>query len=165
MGRPTSPGTDSVVDVSGYETLVLLHILGACVWIGAGVLAAGLGIQAARTGDGAQIVAYARQGRIVGVVVGVASLLLIVFGVWATLDADIDFGATWISIGLTAWLVAFVIAALFYGPYARRIRAAIEADGPGSPAVARLLRIRLGVSALEIVVLLVGLWAMVAKPA
>lgn len=151
--------------MSTYETLVFIHVVAAAVWVGAAVLGAALGLQAVGSRDGDQIAAYARQGRIVGLVTGVASLVLIGFGVWAALDADIDFGLTWMSVGLTAWLVAFLLAAVFYGPYAARIRAAIADEGPGSGRVARLLRTRLAVAGVEIAVLIAGIWAMVDKPA
>lgn len=151
--------------MSTYETLTFVHIVAAAVWIGAVALSAALGIQAAASADAAQITAYARQGRVVGALTGAASIVLIAFGVWAAADADIDFGTTWITIGMTTWLLAFLIAAVFYGPYAVRLRRAIASEGADSPRVGSLLRMRLAVAAVEIVLLVVAVWAMVDKPA
>lgn len=151
--------------MTGYEALVFIHILAAMVWVGGGFLTMALGIQTARSRDPERMLAYVRQGPIVAILTAPATLVLIAFGVWAALDVDLDFGTTWITIGLTVWVIGFLLGVGFHGPHSKRMKGAIEQDGADSPRAARLLRVELMVSAVELALLILAVWAMVAKPA
>ena len=70
----------------------------------------------------------------------------------------------WISIGFAVWIISFVIGAAYYGPQGRKLDAEIADGGVNSPAVrSRLGQIRM-VGWIEMALLVIVVWAMVAKP-
>jgi uncharacterized membrane protein len=148
-----------------YETLVFLHVVAAAVWVGAGVLSTVLLTQVVRSGDDAMIRTYSRQGALIGpAVFAPASIALIAFGLWAALDLDWDLGATWITIGFVGWAIGFVLGLGYHGPVGSRLKRAIAEEGPTGPRAARLLRQELAVGVFELIVVIIVVWAMVAKP-
>lgn len=148
-----------------YETLVFLHVVAAAVWVGAGVLMTVLLTQVVRSGDEGLVRAYARQGTLIGpAVFAPAAIALIAFGLWAAIDLDWDLGATWITIGFIGWGVGFLLGVGYHGPAGGRLKRAIAEEGARGPGAGRLLRQELAVSVFEVALMILVVWAMVAKP-
>jgi len=83
-------------------------------------------------------------------------------GVWLVIREDgWQFDQAWISIGFTGLLLGFILGPVFYGPQTRAFIAEEEASDPAAGPRNR----RIGmVAAVETIVLLVVLWAMIYKP-
>src|SRR5688500_16419960 len=66
------------------------------------------------------------------------SLLLLIAGVLLVLrdDGGWEFSDTFIQIGLTGWVISFLIGIGFYGREGKRRAGLVESEGPESPAVA-----------------------------
>jgi uncharacterized membrane protein len=90
------------------------------------------------------------------------AILTLIFGVLMVLDTEaIGFDQTWITIGLTAIVLSIIVGAGYLGPQAAKLVADLEEGAEG--AIDRLRRIAI-VSYIDLVVLLVAVWAMVTKP-
>ena len=146
------------------EGLVLVHVAGAIVWAGGAVM---LTLQAGRAAkDTTAMTAFAGWAEWVGTrVMMPAMLAIIVAGVWLVIDSDVyEFSSGFVSIGLTVFVVSFILGGAFYGPQTKKLNETIAADGPSSAAVGDVVRRILIVSRLELVAIAVVIWAMVTKP-
>ncbi|MEW6581771.1 MAG: DUF2269 family protein [Actinomycetota bacterium] len=148
-----------------YETLLLIHVVMAVVWVGGGAALNILAVRVVSAGSPERTVGFARDVEWVGTrVFAPASLLALGSGVWAASEGDWSFGDPWISMGFAGWAFSFLVGMLFIGPQSGRVSRVVAAEGPSSPAAQAGIRRILLVSRVELLVLLVVIWAMVAKP-
>ncbi len=151
--------------MSLYEFLKFVHVLMAVIWVGGGVLIQVLALRATGSKDAARTATFAGDAEWVGLRIFMpASVLLLVFGVWAASEGNWDFGKAWISIGFGAFLFSFLLGMLVLGPESGRIKKLVRANGFEHPEVQRRLSRIYAFSRFELLVLLVAIWAMVAKP-
>ena len=149
-----------------YELLLFLHILGAIVWFGGGVLLSVLAAQARKSGDPEAVLKLLQESDTVGnKVFFPASLVLLVAGILLVTLEDIgDWEDLWILTGIGGFVVSVFLGIFFYGPTGKKIGAAVEAGGPWDPAVMTLVDRYLLVARLDLLVLLVVVFAMTTKP-
>lgn len=151
--------------MSFFEFLKFVHVLMAVIWVGGGILIQVLAVRATRSKDAVRTATFAGDAEWVGLRVFMpASILLLIFGIWAAADVDYDFGKAWISIGFAAFLFSFLLGMLFLGPESGRIKKLTQAKGPDDPEVRRRISRIYMFSRIELVVLIIAIWAMVAKP-
>lgn len=151
--------------MSLYEFLVFVHVLMAVVWVGGGILIQVLAVRATASKDPARTAAIAGDAEWVGTRVFMpASIVLLIFGIWAAAEGDWKFGDAWISIGFAAFLFSFLVGMIFLGPESGRVKSAVREHGFDHPEVSRRLSKIAAFSRLELVILVVAIWAMVAKP-
>lgn len=152
--------------MSFYELLVLVHVLAAIIWVGGAIGYEIRGSRARRQGDNERVMALLREAEWTGKFVFMpASIIVLVFGIWAVIETrQWEFSNTWVSIGFTAVILSAIIGAAFLGKEAGRIVAAAEADGPTDAAVQARLNRFSWVARLDLLILLIAVWAMVAKP-
>ena len=147
------------------EILVVVHIVAAAAWIGGGIMFVSLSARAWSTKDEARIVELTEMGDYVGRrIFGPAAVILLAAGVWAVIDGNWSFSAAWVSIGFAAWIIGIVIAFGWHVSEGSRIRAAIADGGVDGPAARRLGNLSGLIGTVEVLVLIVAVWAMVAKP-
>ena len=150
--------------MSKYEILVAIHVLMAVVWVGGNVMIQILAFRTLRADDSHQLVLLSRNIEWVGTRVFMpASVILLIFGIWAASDANFDFGSPWITLGFVGFLASFLVGMGFLGPQSGKLAKVIEAEGEESPAAAAIIRRLLSVSRAELVLLLVVVVAMVGK--
>lgn len=151
--------------MSLYEFLIIVHILTAAVWIGGGVLISAIAARAWSAREDAQVVELSHIGDFVGNrVFAPATALLLASGAWAVTEGSWEFSETWISIGFTAWILGLLLAIFWHRTEGTRIREAVTAGGAASPGARRIATASLLVGLLELAILVVAVWAMVAKP-
>lgn len=151
--------------MSLYEFLKFVHVLAAVVWIGGGVAIQVLALRATRSKDPVRTAAVSGDAEWMGLRVFMpASVLLLVFGIWAASEGNWDFGQAWISIGFAAFFFSLVLGMAFLGPESGRIKRLVQERGYEHPEVGRRISRILLFSRVELVVLAVAIWAMVAKP-
>ena len=148
-----------------YELLKFLHILAAIVWVGGNVTLQLLTVLVLRSGDGPRRAALGRESEWIGTrVFTPVSGILLLLGILLVLEGDWSWGEPFVSGGLLIWLVSLVIGLAFLGPESGRIGNLVKAEGPESPAVrARIDRVLL-VSRLDLILLVIAVFLMVAKP-
>jgi uncharacterized membrane protein len=151
--------------VSLYEFLLFVHILMAVTWVGGGIALQVLAIRATRARDPMRTAALTADVEWMGLRVFMpAAVLLLVFGIWTASEGNWDFGQAWISIGFAALLLSFFLGMGFLGPESGRIKKLVRERSYDDPEVQRRIARILLLSRIELVVLLVAIWAMVAKP-
>jgi uncharacterized membrane protein len=149
-----------------YELFKLLHVVGAIAWLGSGIGLLVLHRQFVRAADHAGIAAILRQSKALGNRLFMpAALVTVVFGVALVATEPVfRFGDLWILIGFGGIVASGVAQMAVAEPASKRFMALLtehDADHPELPAVAR----RMGVgNSLDVAVLIVVVWAMVARP-
>ena len=145
-----------------YQVLLLAHVLGVILWLGGSVANTLLLARARSTGSQDILTTQVANGRWLDLRMGMPAALVVLFaGGWLMAEGDWPFDtAIWIHIGMAALIAAAVIGIVWTGRFQRRLLA----GGHSSSGLAALSsRILLG-NAASIALILIGLWAMIAKP-
>ncbi|MCC6831755.1 MAG: DUF2269 family protein [Thermoleophilia bacterium] len=151
--------------MSGYEALVIVHVVMAAAWLGGGIVFTALAFWAWGSRDPAKVVALSEAGDYAGTrVFAPAAILLLASGAWAVHEGNWEYGDAWVSIGFAGWVIGLVIALAWHVSEGRRIRAAVAEGGADGPRARSLARAGLAVGIAEVIMLIVVVWAMVAKP-
>lgn len=146
-----------------YETLLLVHILAALVWVGGGFMLVLLAYRAERAEDEVAMAYVVGQGdKLANKVFVPAAVTTLVMGILLTIDGPWSFGDLWIVLGLVGYAVSFVVGIGFIEPEGKRIHAAMEAGQPARGEF-HIRRINV-VSRMELAVLYVVVAAMALKP-
>ena len=147
------------------DTLKLVHIISVSVWIGGEIMLGILFERAQRSRDEGTLRGLLSQGDFIGkAVFNPAGIITLAAGIWLGIEGDYDFGEAWISMGFVGIAVGAILGMAFYPRVFKRGLAGIEAGGiDDSETRASLKSLRL-VSTIELLVLLVVVWAMVFKP-
>jgi uncharacterized membrane protein len=149
--------------VTLFETLKLIHVLAAIVWLGGGIMTQVLSLRM-KTAEPPHRLGFARDMVYAGQRVFLpAAAVSLVFGVWMVLDRDaFEFSQAWILIGLIGLATTATVAAAFIIPQTKKAVSLIESgNGPAAGViigkVTPFVRINL-------LILVVVAWAMVFKP-
>ena len=151
--------------MNSYELLLFVHIAGAIVWIGGGLLIQFFALRALRADDPRRTAQLAADVEWISTRVFIpASIVVVLAGVLLMFDGDWPWGRTWIVLALILYAVTFAAGAGFFGPESGRIAKLIETHGPESPeAQARIRRI-LVLSRLDLILLFAIVYLMAVKP-
>lgn len=145
-----------------FEIYKFLHVSLAIIWVGGGIFGAILTERAKSTNPEHRLGIARDMATVSSKVFAPAAILTLLFGVLMVLDVEaIEFQDTWISIGLGAIVLSIVLGAGYLGPQSGKLVAELESGADG--AMDRLRRVAL-ISYIDLFVLLVAVWAMVAKP-
>jgi uncharacterized membrane protein len=151
--------------MSLYEFLLFVHVLMAVIWVGGDIAIQVLAVRATRAKDPVRTASLTGDIEWMSLRVFMpASILLIIFGIWTASEGNWDFGQAWISIGFAAFLFSFFLGMAFLGPESGRIKRLVKDRSFEDPEVLRRVGRILVFSRIELLVLIVAIWAMVAKP-
>jgi len=144
------------------ETYKLIHVLAAIVWVGGGTLTLVFTWRALGA-EREHRLGFARDVEVLSNrVFAPASVVALVFGILMVLDIDAyDFSQAWILIGIIGLAASVILGMGFFGPQTKRLVTEISADDP--KAEGRLALVA-KMSALDMTILYVVVWAMVTKP-
>lgn len=144
------------------EWLTLVHVLAAIVWVGGAALLVIMGPRFGMSEHREDRLVFARITGRVGPIFTIAALVLLVAGIWMVADTPgWEFDQLWVTLGFTGVAAGAVLGMGFYGPQNRKLLAALESGSAEADALSRRIGL---VSSLELVLLVVVVWAMVAKP-
>jgi uncharacterized membrane protein len=101
---------------------------------------------------------------VAGRVFPVMSFVVLGFGIAMTSKGDIPYNQFWIIFGLVAWALSAATGILFLGPEAKRLNKAAAAHGPQAPEVQARLRRILLVVRVDVALMFLIVFDMVAKP-
>lgn len=150
-----------------YDLFKFLHVLGAMVWIGAGITFLILNTRLARARDAAGITALASQGEWFGkAVFSTSAMVTLVAGIVTVLvsDGQWSFADAWISVGFVGVALSIVFGAVLSQRAARDLEAVAASDGATSPAAAAIQRRLNLLGTIDVVILVSVVAAMVWKP-
>ena len=149
-----------------YELLKFLHVGGAIAWVGGGLGLLLLTRRLVAAGDHAGVLALSRQSKAIGNVLFVpASLVTVASGITlVALEAGLAFTDLWILIGFGGIAASGAAQMVVAAPAESAFVTATADYGLDSPQVAAAAR-RLGLgNSLDVGLLLIVVWVMVAKP-
>ena len=149
-----------------YEIFKFLHVLAAVVWVGAGVGLFLLSVRLRASGDRSTLLALGRQSEALGKMLFMpAAMGTLLFGVlMVATEAHLSFLDLWILIGFGAVAASFVVGALMLQPADQKLTALAAELGVDHADVDVQLGKVTRLSAIDIGILVIAVWAMVAKP-
>jgi uncharacterized membrane protein len=148
-----------------YYVFMMLHVGAAVVWVGGGLFITICALLAELADNDDQLLAIGHWAETVaGRLFPIMSFVVLGFGIGMIENQSLGFDHFWVIFGLVAWGLSAATGILFLGPEAKRLNAIAAEKGPKSPeAQARLRRILL-VARVDVALLFVIVFDMVAKP-
>jgi hypothetical protein len=145
-----------------YQSLLIAHVLGVILWLGGSVTNTLLLARARSSAAPERLRLQVENTRWLDLRMGMpASLVVLLAGGWLMTEGGWPFDtAIWIHIGMGALLAAVAIGMFWTARYQRKLLAVHEGSSMLEALVGKIL---LG-NAASILLILVGLWAMIAKP-
>jgi uncharacterized membrane protein len=149
-----------------YELFKLLHVVGAIAWVGGGMGLLVLSRRLLAARDYRGLHDLGQQSQALGTWLFMpAALLTVGFGVaLVAAEAAFGFADLWILIGFGGILASGAAQMALAGPAGRRFSALAAEHGFDHPGVAAAARRVTYGNAADVGLLLVVVWAMVAKP-
>ena len=145
--------------------LHFLHIGGAIVWVGGGVMLSIFGARAQRAGNLVVIGEFAGMLSYIGLRVFVpAVVVVLVTGVWMVLVQSREFTELWVVLALVAFAAAFLIGAVYLSRNAIALDRAVKGATPDSTAVSEILGRWIVGYWVVLAILVFAVWDMVFKP-
>lgn len=147
-----------------YNFWQFLHVTSAIVWVGAAALALFLSfqLQALRGDPLATSASRLMESKSVPLFM-VASLATLITGLVMAFGWT-GFEPLWIKIGLGGILASLVLGFGYFKPHIAKLEVAVEERGTADPGVHAMIRQANMVASVELVIFLIVVWAMVAKP-
>jgi uncharacterized membrane protein len=148
-----------------YPIFKWVHVTLAVFWVGGGLTLTVLALRAERTADPTEMAMIARQAAFVGErFFAPAGLLVLGMGIAMVVNLGLDWGASWIVVGLVGYAITFLTGLLVLGPQAKRIAQLIETKGPAAVETQAAIRRILLIARVDEGVLLLVVADMVLKP-
>jgi uncharacterized membrane protein len=148
-----------------YAFFKWVHVTGAVLWVGGGLTLTILALKAERSSDPGEMAMIARQAAFVGErVFAPIGLLVLAMGIAMVVNLDLDWGTSWILIGLIGYAITFLTGLLVLGPQAKRIGQLIESVGAEAAETQAAIKRILLIARVDEGVLLVVVAAMILKP-
>jgi uncharacterized membrane protein len=152
--------------VTRYEIFKLLHVVGAIAWVGGGIGLLVLTRRLVAARDHAGLLALGRASDSLGTWLFMpAGLLTVGFGVaLVATETSLSFTALWILMGFGGIVLSGVAQMAISAPAQKRYLGLVAEHSLDSPDVTAAVRRLSTGSAIDVGILLVVVWAMVAKP-
>jgi uncharacterized membrane protein len=148
-----------------YLVFKMLHVGAAVVWVGGGLFIAILAVLAELANDDDQLLQIGHWAETVaGRLFPAMSFVVLGFGIGMTQNLGIAYDQFWLIFGLTGWALSAATGILFLGPESKRLNRAAAEHGPRSPEVQARLRRILLVARVDITLMFLIVFDMVAKP-
>ena len=149
-----------------YNTLKLVHILAAIVWVGGGIFVQIYATRLIRSQDTPQLMRFAKDIERIGTTIFTpASILVLLMGIWMVWYSPAwKLTQLWVILGLVGIANTIVVGAAFLGPEAGRLGRLTEERGPEDPEVQRRIRRIFAISRYDLAVLVLVVIDMVVKP-
>jgi uncharacterized membrane protein len=155
--------------ITWYEWFKAGHVIVAVLWVGGGATLTLLALMTLRLKDPVRLAQFAHQAGMIGErLYTPASLLVLLFGI-AMMTNDFgqlvwDWDMTFIVLALIGWTLTFLTGFFYIRPTAAKLQKAIEDRGPTDPEAQHLIKNILLVTRVDVIVLLLIVFDMTAKP-
>lgn len=148
-----------------FETAKFIHILGVVVWVGGVVTLGVINARVSRVDDTAVVAELGRMSGWLGQrVFGPAAGITLLAGLVTAGAAGISFSTPWIVWGFAAIVVTVALGSTVIRRANEQLAEMMPSAGFEDPQVQRLRRRLSRVGALNLLILLSAIWAMVVKP-
>src|SRR6266487_6575592 len=142
--------------------LHFFHVLAAMVWVGGGVILSLVGLRARSSPNPAAVSEFGQTLPYIGLRVLLPALVaVLVTGVWMVLvSSEWHFTQPWVLIGLSLFVVAFLIGAVYLGRVASAFERASTGGGGATTELGALLNRWLLGYWIVLIVLMGAVWDM-----
>ena len=148
-----------------YFVFKMLHVGAAVVWVGGGLFLTICALLAELADDDDQLLQVGYWAEHVAEKLFPAmSFVVLGFGIGMTENGSIPYNQFWLVFGLVAWALSAATGILFLGPEAKRLNKAAAEFGPKSTQVQARLRRILLVARVDVALMFLIVFDMVAKP-
>jgi uncharacterized membrane protein len=148
-----------------YFVFKMLHVGAAVVWVGGGLFITVIAVLAELASDDDQLLQIGHWAeKVAGRLFPVMSFVVLGFGIAMTSNGDIPYDQFWLILGLVAWALSAATGILFLGPESKRLNKAAAEHGPKAPEVQARLRRILLVVRVDVALMFLIVFDMVAKP-
>jgi uncharacterized membrane protein len=148
-----------------YFVYMMLHVGAAVVWVGGGLFITICAVLAELANDDDQLLQIGHWAETVaGRLFPAMSFVVLGFGIAMTSKGDIPYNQFWIIFGLVAWALSAATGILFLAPESKRLNKAAAEHGPKAPEVQARLRRILLVVRVDVALMFLIVFDMVAKP-
>lgn len=149
-----------------FSILKFLHVLAAVIWVGAGFGLFLLSLRLRADNDRMGIMSLGRQSAALGkMLFAPASMATLVFGVlMVATDSRFAFTDLWILMGFVGIAASFVVGMGMLEPAGKKLATTMMESGLDHPDVDVQLSKIMRLNAIDLAILVVVIWAMVAKP-
>jgi uncharacterized membrane protein len=155
----------AIASPTSYQLYLMLHIFFAVVWVGGGTVIAILAFLLERESDPVQIGKFAALTEKVGLRVFVpSSLIVLVFGFVLVHEGSWGYGHFWVIFALIGWFTSFAVGLFVLTPLAKKVSQVIPAKGIEDPEAQALLSRIVQIDRWQVLVLLLTVADMAAKP-
>lgn len=149
-----------------HEWLKFFHVLAAIIWVGAAIVLNAVITRANRRPDRSAVVRLTSEVEWVGpLLISPAAVVVIGLGIWLVgLEDEWAISQVWVILSLVLVGVSMILGIGYFGPEGKRISAMVEERGPADADARRRMDRLLWWARVDLLILLVVLWAMVFKP-
>ena len=150
-----------------YDFLLTVHVLAAVLWVGGGASLHAMLRRMQKNAEPAAVLDFLGEaGRFAAVFYAALSVILLIAGLLLLNEplANAEFSDAWVQIGLTIWVISFIIGVGYYGRQGKKIGQLAEAEGPGGEGVERAVNQYLLVNSIELTLLVLAVIDMTTKP-
>ena len=114
-----------------YEWILLAHLLGAATLFGGHVYMEGLMASAGREADrSVYMSSMLRASKTAARIMGPASIITLVFGIWLVFEGSWEFEELFVVIGFVVIIAAITVSLFLMNPKLKDIEEAVEDNGP-----------------------------------
>jgi uncharacterized membrane protein len=145
--------------------LKFLHILGATVWVGGGLMLAVLASRARSSVSDSELTGFLRTFMWVSPRVMIPAVLsVLVFGIWMVLEnGSWNFGQLWVLLAIGLFVAAFLVGAVYLSRIGIQLQRMLSGGAEAADAKPLLDRWVAGY-AVVLAILVIAVWDMVFKP-
>jgi hypothetical protein len=148
-----------------YRWILLAHAIGGATLFGAHVYIESLMATAARTKEsGGYMLIMLKASTTADRVMGAASGVTLIFGVWLVIDTTYSWGDLFVTIGLSAILLGFAIARFLMTPRFAEINAIIAESGPTDETAIEKMKSLGNLLHVQTLIVVVAFVFMILKP-
>jgi uncharacterized membrane protein len=150
-----------------YDWFKTGHVLASVVWVGGGTTLAVYAILTLRQGTPAELASFARKAALIGERVYTPLSLLVLafgFGLMQNSQSPWTYDQFFVVFALAGWAVSAATGMIFLGPEAKKLGRLMPTRPPDDPEIQRRIRRILLIVRLDVVLLLVIVLVMTAKP-
>lgn len=143
-----------------------IHVLGAIIWVGGGVMLSLIGGRARKSADARLIGEFARTLSFVGLrVLTPAVVAVLLTGLWLILTgSEWKFTQLWVLLGIGAFITVFLIGAIHLSRIAIQLDRVAAGTDPNLQETRDLLGRWIVGYQIILVILIFAVWDMVFKP-
>lgn len=147
-----------------YKWILLAHAIGGATLFGSHVYLESLMAGATKAPIPTYMTTMIRISKSAGRVMGPASVITLVFGIWLVIETTFGFEDVFVGIGLLAVVAAFAISMFLLDPRLKEIEAIVEESGVEDESAVAKMKSVVGLIHLLTVIVAIAFVAMIIKP-